>query len=287
MRASVLYLVLVGVFVFAGNSSVVQASVTKKEQRIIALSPHSVEMLYAIGAGDRIVGTVEWSDFPEEAKVIERVGNYAGINIERVVELKPDFIIAWRSGNKSADLNKLESLGFQMVYSNPSSIENIGEELLTLGQLTGLEENARNTIRTILAKRDLIKKRFEKEAKVKVFYQLWHDPLRTVGPKSWISRLIEDCNATNVFDDTDAGYPLVSLESVLLKDPHVIIVPSHSGRADESKNIWSKWQDIQAVANQNIYHLNGDLLHRFSPRAVDGLETLCNAIHKGRKTIRE
>lgn len=250
----------------------------KESQRIIALSPHAVEMLYAIGAGDRIIGTVEWADFPLEAKSIERIGNYAGVNIERVVELKPDLIVAWRSGNKLADLNKLESLGIKMFYSKPESIENIGEDLMELGRLTGLTLSAKTVIEKVSEKHTKIIKRYQETKPVKVFYQLWHDPLRTVGPKSWINRLISDCNAENIFNDTDSDYPLVSLESVLIKNPQVIIIPSHSGKTDDTKNIWRKWKRISAVANQQIYNMNGDLLHRYSPRAVDGLEQLCEAI---------
>ena len=111
-------------------------------QKIIALSPHSVEMLFEIGAGDRIIATLEYSDYPEAALKIPRIGNFTGIQIERVVELQPDLIIAWKSGNKATDLVKLESLGFKIFYSQPKTINEISSELLKLGALTGLNDEA-------------------------------------------------------------------------------------------------------------------------------------------------
>ena len=123
---------------------------------------------------------------------------------------------------------------------------------------------------------------FKKKSKVKVFYQLWHDPLRTVGPGSWVESLINDCNGENLFNDADSPYPIVSLESVLVKDPQVIIIPHHSGSAGAKKEIWHKWQTIDAVKHKRMFTLNGDLLHRFGPRAVDGLITLCQAIDSAR-----
>ena len=257
-------------------------SIADSAQKIIALSPHAVEMLYAIGAGDRIVATVEYADFPEAAKSIPRIGSYAGIQIERVVELQPDLIVAWRGGNKLADLNKLESLGFKIVYTLPKKIPEIATDIIRLGELTGLELGAKKVADNILDQYRSIKARYADKKSVRVFYQFYHDPMQTVGPDSWIGRLIEDCHGENIFSNTDAQYPHVSLESVLVKDPQVIIIPHHSGDLSGKKDIWKNWQNISAVKAQRIYAIDSDILHRFSPRAVQGLDDLCQAINNGR-----
>jgi len=257
--------------------------VPKPAKRIIALSPHAVEMLYAIGAGDRIIATLEYSDYPKEALSIPRIGNFTGIQIEKVVELQPDLIIGWKTGNKTADLNKIESLGFKIFYSHPQDINEISLELIKLGNLTGLQENAKKVANSISNKHRQIIDRYKNKPITSVFYQLWHDPLRTIGPKNWNDSLINDCHGINLFHDSSTPYPVVSLENVLNKNPQVIIIPHHSGSKTVKKDIWGKWQNIDAVKNQHIFTIDGDLLHRFGPRAIEGLELLCEAIDSSRK----
>jgi vitamin B12 transport system substrate-binding protein len=254
----------------------------KPAQRIIALSPHAVELLYAIGAGDRIVGTVEYADYPEAAKQIPRIGNYTGIQLEQALALKPDLIVAWRSGNKDSDLKKMESLGLNLFYTHPHSISDISKDLIALGELTGLQDNAQQVIAQLEKKYQNIIHRNKEKRPVKVFYQMWHDPIRTVGPKSWVESLIADCNGENIFNDANSDYPLVSLESVLIKNPEVIIIPHHSGNIGAKKSIWDNWPSIDAVKHQRLFVINGDILHRFTPRALDGLEKLCKAIDAAR-----
>ncbi|MBV1910568.1 MAG: cobalamin-binding protein [Kangiellaceae bacterium] len=251
-------------------------------QRIIALSPSLVEQLYAIGAGDRIVGTVDYADFPAEAKEILRVGSYRGIQIEKVLALNPDLVVAWKGGNKAADLEKLRSLGVNIYQSKAETISQISEELRELGRLTGLTTNAEKAIAELEQKYRSIKKKYANKLKTKVFYQLWDKPLTTVGPNSWIESLIKDCNGINLFSKASAPYPQVSVESVLVKNPQVIIIAHHSGGEGNDIINWNQWSEVQAVAAKHIYSLNGDLLHRFTPRALDGLEMLCERIDQAR-----
>ena len=260
-----------------------EVQLNKPAQRIIALSPHSVELLYAIGAGDRIVGTVDYADYPKEALKIKRIGSYAGIQIEQVLALKPDLIIAWKSGNKSADLAKLESLGLNVFYTHPKNISQISGDLKILGEMTGLQDNAKKIIDLLAVKYKKIKDQYSSKKPVNIFYQLWHDPLTSVGANNWIESLISDCGGANIFNDSKAPYPLISFESVLVKNPEVIIIPHHSGSAEVKSEMWKKWPEITAVKKQRVFTLNGDLLHRFTPRALDGLKLLCEKIDEGRK----
>ena len=253
--------------------------------RIIALSPHSVEMLFAIGAGDKIIGTVEYADYPAAAKSIPRIGSYHGIQIEKLLSLEPDLVIGWKSGNKSSDLNKLASLGLNLIYSQPKTIADISSELLELGRLTGLTENAESVVAKLKLKYQQILKKYQTRESVEVFYQLWHDPLQSVGKNSWIGSLIESCGGNNIFQVSEAPYPIITFESVLVKNPEVIIIPGHSGgtgKIPTKNSLWLNWPEISAVKNSKIFVMNGDLLHRFTPRALDGLEQLCQKIDEGR-----
>lgn len=270
------------VLMFFAWSQSIFAKAESPVQRIIALSPSTVEQLFAIGAGDRIVGTVEYADYPEAAKKIPRIGNYAGIQIEQALALKPDLIIAWKGGNKQADLDKLKSLGVNIHQSQIISVSQISHELRKLGELTGLQQNAEMVINNIEKKYRKITQTYATKTPVKVFYQLWHQPLRTIGPGSWIDSLLKDCNAINLFSEANAPYPQVSFESVLVKNPQVIIIPHHSGNQGAKTEHWSQWPEIDAVKSQQIHVLNGDLLHRFTPRALDGLDTLCQQIDLAR-----
>ncbi|MCF6194646.1 MAG: cobalamin-binding protein [Kangiellaceae bacterium] len=276
---------IVSINLNAADKEIESANSLLPAKRIVALSPHSVEMLFAIGAENRIIGTVEYADYPEAAKSIPRIGSYHGIQIENLLALKPDLVIGWKGGNKSSDLSKLKSLGLNIVYSQPKTINDINSELLELGRLTGLTENASRVVAKLQTKYHGILARYKSQKSVDVFYQLWHDPLQSVGKNSWIQSLIEDCGGNNIFKLSDAPYPLVTLESVLVKNPKVIIIPGHSGNADEfseKKKIWEKWPEISAVKNNKIFAMNGDLLHRFTPRALEGLELLCQRIDEGR-----
>jgi len=272
------FLLMLSLFI-GQHSAAVQEQDT---QRIIALSPHAVEMLFAIGAGDRIIATIEYADYPAAALDIPRIGNFTGIQIEKIVALQPDLIIGWKSGNKLADLNKLESLGFKLFYSHPNTITEIRSELIKMGELTGLQKKANAVASKIQQQHQKIIDQYAQKENVSVFYQLWHDPLRTIGPDNWNETLINDCNGVNIFNDTRTPYPVVSLENVLSKNPEVIIIPHHSGSVAVKKELWNKWQHISAVKQKHIFTIDGDLLHRFGPRAIEGLELLCEAIDSAR-----
>ncbi|WP_246028561.1 cobalamin-binding protein [Shewanella atlantica] len=249
-------------------------------KRVVALSPHSVEMLYAIGAGESIVATTEHADYPQQALQIPRIGGYHGIQIERVIELDPDLVVVWGSGNKAEDIEKLNNLGFKVYNSDPKTLEAVATELEELGELTGHQERAAMVVADYQMQLKELRATNSVKPKVKVFYQLWSSPLMSVAKNSWIQQIIDVCHGENVFYDADSDYPQLSLENVLLKMPEVILQSQDKG------NIlgvdWSPWQEIPAVKNNHIYPLNADLLHRAAPRAILGVKSLCDALDKAR-----
>ena len=201
----------------------------KDAQRIVALSPHSVELLFALGVGDRIVATTEFADYPQAANQIERIGGYHGIQTERILELKPDLIVAWEGGNRSEDLALLESLGLPIYRSETKRLRQIADEVLALGKLTNTLETATAIVKRFNDQLDMLTNGNKDKAPVTFFYQLWAAPLRTISTASWINEMLAICGGQNITADTELGYPQVSLESVLLGQPQAIIIPSQHG----------------------------------------------------------
>ncbi|WP_133407817.1 cobalamin-binding protein [Parashewanella tropica] len=256
------------------------SAIAKPAERIIALSPHAVELLFAIGAGDSIVATVEHADFPEQAKQIPSIGGYHGIQLERVLELNPDLIVVWGKGNKPKDIQRLKQLGFKLYDSSPSTLVGIETDLLKLGKLTGHQQQAKAVVTKFQQQLRSIRTSNANKPRVKVFYQLWSKPLMTVAKNSWIQQLISVCNGDNVFYSASSDYPQVSIENVLLAKPEVILQSQDEGNIQGID--WSKWPSIPAVKHHQIYQLDADLLHRPTPRAIDGIKLVCRTLDKAR-----
>jgi len=254
----------------------------KPAERIIALSPHSVELLFMLGVGHKIVATTNYSDYPEAAKKIPQIGGYNGVQIEKVLELDPDLIIAWEGGNKAQDIEQMERLGLNVYRSQTESLSDIAAEIIRLGALVGREAQAKTASKKFTD--DLLKVRKNNEMKPKVtfFYQLWKDPLRAMAAGSWINEVITSCGGQNVFNDNAMDYPQVSMENVIQHSPEAIVIPSHHGTGVGEGGQWSDWPEIPAVKNGHIFYIDGDLLHRFSVRILEGVSLVCDAFDRVR-----
>ena len=254
----------------------------KPAQRIVALSPHLVEQLYSLGVGDRIVGTTDHADYPEAAKNIPRVGNYAHLQIEKILALKPDLVLAWTDGNPPADLTKLRQLGLTLVDSNPLQLTDIAKELRLLGQLTGAEAEAEQQAQLMEQGLEELEKNYAGKTKVTVFYELWQQPLSTVAQQAWPQQQLELCGAANPFANAIGDYPQVSLEHVIASQPQLIIQPV-SVNEPRALLDWSRWPAVPAVQYQQFSQPNSDLVHRTTSRMLQGVRQLCADIDKTRQ----
>lgn len=257
-----------------------------KKPTIIALSPHIVEMLYDIGAGDQIIGTTGFSDYPEQAKSIPRIGNYAKIQIERVVELQPDLIIAWRSGNPSDDLARLEKLGFTIVYSEPKTFEDIASEIAYFGELSGHHIQAKKLSNQFLTDLAKLKKTYKNKKAITVFYELWSRPLTTIAKGSWPQQHLNICQANNPFYNVATPYPQVNIEQVLQNPVNLIIQPMSENQTAKEGFNWQDWPVIPAVKGGRIIQPDADALHRMTLRSLVELEKLCEAIDLNRSALK-
>nr|WP_283104477.1 cobalamin-binding protein [Shewanella inventionis] len=244
------------------------------------MSPQSVEMLFAIGAGDSIVATTDYADYPEQAKKIPSIGGSYGVQIERVIELNPDLVVVWQSGNKMEDIKQLQGLGFNIVNSDPKTLADVASDLELLGKLTGHSIKAKQVADDYRQQLADIKQQNQAKPVVKVFYQLWSTPLMTVAKGSWIQNLIDVCHGENVFYDAASEYPQISIENVLLTGAEVILQSQDEGNVLGIN--WADWPELPAVKKQHIYQFDADLLHRATPRAILGVNAVCEALDKVR-----
>ena len=244
-------------------------------KRIVTLAPHAAESLYAAGAGDRLVGTVEYSDYPPEAKKVARVGGYSRVDLEAVVALKPDLVIAWQSGNNMAQVDKLKALGLTAYVFQPNTMEDIADQLERLGQLAGSELSAHAAAESFRQRLGKLQSSNAKKSKVRVFYQIWKAPLMTVGGPQIISDAIRLCGGDNVFGNLGQMAPTVSVEAVLEADPEAIVATGMGDAKPEWLHDWDKWTRMTAVKRNNLFHINPDIMQRHTPRILDGTEKLC------------
>lgn len=245
---------------------------TAPAQRIISLSPHITELIFAAGAGDRLVGVSAYSDYPAAAKQLPIVSSSQQINIETILQLQPDLIVYWQQGNPQADINKLKKLGIPLYASAPGGLEDIAAQLIDIGRLTGTEPIARQASQTYLTKLHQLQVNYKNNEKIRLFYQVWDKPLMTVASDPWLQEQFEICGLDNVFSTGSVPYPVINIEQVLVKQPQVIIAGSHS---EQPLNKWRSWKSIPAVKNNQLYHVDPDKSHRFTPRVIEGIQALC------------
>lgn len=251
-------------------------------RRIITLAPHMAETLFAAGAGERLVGTVEFSDFPPEVKKLPLVGGYSRLNLEAIAALKPDLIIAWQSGNAPAHIERLRALGLPIYVSQPNRIEDVAKEIERIGVLAGTQTVANDVAAKYRQRLADIRKRYSDRPTVRTFYQVWKQPLSTIGGRQIISSVIALCGGENVFGKLDALAPVVSVESVIAANPEAIVASGMDASRPEWLDDWKRWPAITAVARDNLFFVQPELIQRHTPRLLEGAERLCQHLETAR-----
>lgn len=257
-------------------------SLKQPAQRIISLAPHLTELLFAAGAGSRVVGTVEYSDYPPAAQGIARVGDSAQLDLERIVALKPDLILVWQDGNAQRQLEKLLQLGIPVFYNEPRRLPDIARSIEQFGLLAGTEAVALPAARAFAGRLADLRRRYAGRAPVRVFYQIWDQPLMTVNGEHLISHVIRLCGGRNVFADLKPLTPEISIEAVLAADPEAIGGMSTETGQAENLDQWKRWPRLKAVARGNLFLIDADIISRDTPRILDGAAQLCEQLDAAR-----
>ena len=251
-------------------------------RRIVSLAPHATENLFAAGAGERLVGAVEYSNYPEAAKKIRCVGDYSRPDLEAIVALKPDLVVVWQSGNAAATVEKLKALGLAVYQTQPDRLEDIPANIEKLGRLAGSAAVAKRAAADFRQRLAALRKRYSARPLVPVFYQAWQQPLLTVGGDQIISNVIHLCGGENIFAGLAAKAPSVSMEAVLAADPEAIVASGMGHDTPIGLAEWRAWKGMKAVARGNLFHVSADLMQRPTPRLLDGANQLCRHLETAR-----
>lgn len=255
---------------------------TEPAEKIVSLAPHVTELLFAAGAGEKLVGVAAYSDYPPQAKALPRVGGYDKIDMERILLLQPDLIVAWASGSSPRQIDQLKQMGYTVFLSEPRALEAIPDALEKLGELAGTESAAKRAASAFRRRYRALKIRYQNRFALRVFYEIWNQPLQTINGDHIISKIIALCGGKNIFAELGALAPVVSLEAVLLRDPEVIVTGGMAAERPEWLDKWKKWEDLTAVKRHNLFFIPPELLQRPTPRILDGMEMLCQHLERAR-----
>jgi iron complex transport system substrate-binding protein len=251
-------------------------------QRIVSLAPHITETLFAAGAGRQLVGAVDYSDYPEAAKKVARVGGYSKLDLEAIAALKPDLAVGWASGNAPAHIEKLRALGIPIYLSQPDRIDDVAKSLERFGELAGTQTVAGAAAAAFRSRLQALREKYGARPPVRTFYQIWKQPLMTVGGAQVISDVIRLCGGENVFADLKPLAPTVSAEAVLAADPEVVIASGMGESRPEWVDDWRQWPGMTAVKRDNLFFIPPDLIQRHTPRLAEGAARLCAQLETAR-----
>lgn len=256
-------------------------------QRVVSLAPHITEVVYAAGAGDHLVGAVAYSNYPPEAMEVTRVGAYDSISLETIVSLRPDLVLAWRSGNGEEIVRRIESLGIRVYVSETRTLEDVAYSLRNVGRLTGNESTAEQAATDFLRELRRLRDTYSNQSPVSVFYQIWHEPLLTLNGEHLVSDVVRLCGGVNAFEESPALVSRINVESVIDADPDVIVASGMDKARPEWLDDWRRWDSIRAVVHEQLYFVPPDLLQRHTPRIIDGAGQLCVHLAAARAYYRQ
>jgi iron complex transport system substrate-binding protein len=259
-------------------------SLPRPAARMVALAPHIAELAFAAGAGSKLVGVSSYSDYPAAAAQIAVIGDFGKVDMERIVQLKPDLVIAWKSGNRSADIEKLEQLGFPVFVTEPRRLADIPRLLRDLGTLAGTQTEADRAAQAYDRELARLQARYRTARPVSVFYEIWNQPLMTLNDEHIISDVIHLCGGRNIFGGLSALTPTVSLENVLAADPEAIIASGSLYNDARLMEAWKRFPQLQAVQKRHLYQVHPDLIQRPTPRILQGAAVICRQLEAVRKT---
>ena len=275
-----LTLVFGGAALLAGGPHTSDAAETVP--RIISLSPHITELLFAAGAGDRIVGVDDSSDYPAAVAGIARVGEPAALDVEGLLKLKPTLIVLWDSGTPPSRKAELQRLNLKLYVTDQNHLDDIGTTLLEFGRLAGTEEAAAAAARRYRIELAQLRARYAARPRLKVFYQVWDRPLYTLSGEHMVSEVLSLCGGDNVFADLSTLAPAVDKEAVLARNPDVILIAATGADGARQRAEWDRFGDLRAVRDHHVFTVDPSLVGRMAPRILEGVRDVCGLLDQAR-----
>lgn len=256
-------------------------TLTQPARRVVSLAPHLSELTFAAGGGAVLVGVSRYSDYPAEALKLPLVGDAFALNLEAIAALKPDLVLLWSSGTNERAKAQLRALKIPVYESEIRSVDGIAATLRALGTLMGTEAAATAAAQQLQADWRGLNDRYARRAPVRVFYQLWHEPLMTLNSEHLISSAITACGGVNVFAALPTLTSTVSWEAAVQADPQLLVTAGGAGDQAQLQR-WQRFPRVSAVRSGSQALLTGDLITRMGPRFVQGARQLCEAVDKAR-----
>lgn len=263
----------------AGISAVddrgVEVTVAAPARRIVALAPSITELVFAAGAGASLIGVPRFSDYPAAARSIPHIGDASRIDLERVLSLKPDLVVAWKTGNHAADFERLEQLGLPVFVAEPGTLVAIPRLVRAIASLAGTADAAEAAAGEFERGIAALAAQYRARRPVRVFYEIWHEPLMTVSGRHLISDVIALCGGNNVFAAVPALTPLVSLESVIAARPDVVLGGSSATTPEDFAAPWIRDERYAGLRNVRAMYVDPDYIQRQTPRVLHGARIVC------------
>jgi iron complex transport system substrate-binding protein len=249
-------------------------------ERVVAFAPHLSEMMFAIGAGDRLVGVSSWSDYPREVLELPEVGDAFSVDQEQLSLLEPDLLLVWESGMPAHTVDELRNRGYRVEVIRTRSLADVGTAMIRLGELTGRRATASEAAEQFRSTLDQLADQYRDAEPIDVFFQISDRPLYTINREHFISEIIDLCGGRNVFDDLDEMAPSVSAEAVLDRDPEVMLAGTNLG--DDAFDEWARWPGLAANRYGNQFLLPDETIGRPIPRLAMAARSLCIALDQAR-----
>jgi iron complex transport system substrate-binding protein len=252
-------------------------------QRIVSLAPHLTELAFTAGAGERIVATVEYSNHPDAARSIPRIGDAFRVDLERLLAVRPDVVLVWDSGTPAPTVERIRALNLSVVSFQTHRLEHVALVLREIGRLAGTSEVAERAAADYERSIRALRERYRDRTMVSVFIEVDDRPLYTVNGRHIMSEIVELCGGRNVFADLNALAPAIGIEAVIAANPQAII--STDDTVQDAAAVWSRWRHIEAVRTGNVYTLRSDDIARATTRLTVAAEAVCRTRDTARQRL--
>ena len=260
------------------DDSGIKLCLSSPPKRIISLAPGSTELLYAAGAEKQLLAVDQYSDYPPEVKELPKVGGHPNVSVETLISMKPDLVVVWTGGNSPKLIEQLETVGLTLFRLHAVSLKDIENDIRKLGVLTGNIQQANKSASAFRHRLTHLKAAYQQQAPVSVFFEIWRSPLMAVGSQHVMDSVITLCGGRNIFADAGSNFPVISIESLLSRNPDVILTGSSRDKDHQTAmaRYWSNWPMLSAVQKSQLFMVKSDLITRPTPRILEGAEQICH-----------